>query len=70
MTNEELKEALFGGYPVIVNFPQMGEIEYKRVSHIIYGVEHGKLHISAEVLDKNRNSVTIVDPKLIRKKGA
>ncbi len=70
MNNEELKDALFGGYPVMVNLPQYGEIEYKCVSHIIYGVENGKLRITAEVLDKNRNSVTIVDPKYIRKKGA
>lgn len=68
MNNEELKEALFGKFPVIVKLPTMDDIECKCVSGIIYRVRDGKLVISAEVMDYNRNSVMIVEPKIIRKK--
>lgn len=68
MNNEELKEALFGKFPVIVKMASMGDIECKCVSGIIYRVRDGKLAIAAEVMDGNCNSVMIVDPKTIRKK--
>lgn len=70
MNNEELKEALFGKFPVIVKMSSIGDIECKCVSGIIYRVRDGKLVISGEVMDRNRNSVMIVDPKTIRKKEA
>lgn len=67
MNNEELKEALFGKFPVIVKMNGI-DIECKCVSGIIYRVRDGKLVITAEVTDRNCNSVMIVDPKTIRKK--
>ncbi len=61
MTNEQLKEALFSGCPVEHN-----GIVYKCVSAIIYRNKSGKLDVTAELTDKNDNSVSIVDPKKIK----
>lgn len=61
MTNEQLKEALFSGCQV-----EHRGIIYKCVSGIIYRNKGGKLDISAELLDKNGNSVSIVEPYLIK----
>lgn len=57
MTNEQLKEALFSGCQV-----EYRGIIYKCVSGIIYRNKGGKLDISAELMDKNNNSVSIVNP--------
>lgn len=55
MTNEEAKEAMQKQTPVVCD-----GIEYRRISAIIYRYDHrGKLYISAELLDKRANSVTI-----------
>lgn len=61
MTNEQLKEAIFSGCQV-----EHRGIIYKCVSGIIYRNKGGKLDISAELLDKNGNSVSIVEPYLIK----
>lgn len=61
MTNEELKAALFSGCPVEHN-----GIVYKCVSGIIYRNKGGKLDISAELMDKNLNSVSIVNPARVK----
>ncbi len=61
MTNEELKAALFSGCPVEHN-----GIVYKCVSGIIYRNKGGKLDISAELMDKNLNSVSIVNPERVK----
>ncbi len=61
MTNEELKAALFSGCPVKHN-----GIVYKCVSGIIYRNKGGKLDISAELMDKNLNSVSIVNPERVK----
>lgn len=61
MTNEQLKEALFSGCQV-----EHRGIIYKCVSGIIYRNKGGKLDISAELLDKNGKSVSIVEPYLIK----
>ncbi len=66
MNNEELKEALVSGRPVIFDMPSLGQLEYKCVSAIIYRHICGKLKITAELEDKCGHSVTIVDPKDIR----
>jgi hypothetical protein len=58
MSNEEPKNALLNGFPVECN-----GIAYKCVSAIVYRNKGGKIDISAEVLDKNNNSVCYVDPK-------
>lgn len=65
MTNEELKAALFSGCPIVADSPLYGKIKYKCVSAIIYRNKGGKLDVSAELLDKNNNSVSIVNPKYI-----
>lgn len=61
MTNEELKAALFSGCPVEHN-----GIVYKCVSGIIYRNKGGKLDISAELMDKNLNSVSIAKPERVK----
>lgn len=61
MTNEEIKNALFSGCQVEHN-----GIIYKCVSTIIYRLRDGKLVLSAELLDKNCNSVSIVDASRVK----
>jgi len=61
MSNEELKDALFRGCPVKYN-----GIVYLRVSAIIYRNCAGKLLLSAELLDRNQNSVTVVPPQKVQ----
>lgn len=61
MTNDELKAALFSGCQV-----EHRGIVYKCVSAIIYRNKDGNLDISAELLDKNGNSVSIVEPHLVK----
>lgn len=61
MTNDELKEALFSGCQV-----EHRGIIYKCVSGIIYRNKRGKLDITAELMDKNNNSVSIVDPAKVK----
>lgn len=61
MSNEELKNALLSGFPVEYN-----GITYKCVTAIVYRNKGGKIDISAEVLDKNNNSVCYVDPKALK----
>ena len=59
MTNEEGKTALFKRTPVIFN-----NVEYLYITKIIYSVdENYNLLISAELLDKNKRSVTIAQLK-------
>lgn len=61
MTNTELKDAMLAGIPVVHKTVRYGEVPYKRISGIIYRPgENGKIRISAELLDYNDNSVTIV----------
>lgn len=55
MTNEEGKNALFHRTPVVFN-----NIEYLYITKIIYQYDDNfNLIISAELLDKNKRSVTI-----------
>ena len=59
MTNTEAKEALKNRTPVVYN-----NIEYLYITKIIYSVdENYNLLISAELLDKNKRSVTIAQLK-------
>ncbi len=66
MNNDELKTALLNHTPVILKAPLLGEIKYERITAIIYREEKGRIVVSAELLDKNKNSVTIASPKTIR----
>lgn len=63
MSNDELKDALFGGLPVVYK-----GIEYQRVSGIIYRVMEGKLWVRAELADKCGHSIVIVDPTKVELK--
>lgn len=60
MTNEELKQALMSECEV-----KYQEIVFKCVYGIIYRKKGSKIDMSAELMDKNNNSVCIVDPKLV-----
>lgn len=68
MNNIELKEALFNQRPVVLKMPYSKDVEYTNVSALIYRVVNGKTKISAELYDKNKNSVTVAPSKYIRYK--
>ena len=52
MTNEEVKQALATGKPVIYFVPLVGDIRYDRVSAVIYRIINGELAVTAELEDK------------------
>lgn len=62
MTIEEIREAFLQETPVT-----FGGIDYEKVSALIYRKEGGKVVVSAEMLDKCKNSVTIASPLRITK---
>lgn len=71
MTNEELKEALLSKKPVIYGGSvscRPCDYEYECVSAVIYRNSGGKIKVTAELTDKNGNSVMIVDPERVRYK--
>ena len=68
MNNTELKEALFNQRPVILKMPLLDDIEYSKVSALIYRVVDGKTKITAELYDKSGNGVTVAPPEYIRYK--
>lgn len=69
MTNEELKQALLDGQPVILTLGDGFMAEYEKVTAIVYRAKNGRVLVSAEVLDKCRHSVTYCDPARLQKKG-
>jgi hypothetical protein len=66
MTSEEAKECLYTHEAVICK-----GIEYKGVSAIVYRLDPitKKIIVSAELLDKNDNSVTLARLADIERKG-
>lgn len=69
MTHDELKEALLNWRPVVHASPSIGDIEYKRVSAIIYRVnDKNKIVITAELAAASGNSVSIVSPEYVKYK--
>ncbi|MFT9055125.1 MAG: hypothetical protein ABF449_00680 [Ethanoligenens sp.] len=64
MSNDELKDALFGGLPVMYK-----NAAYRRVSGIIYRVVDGKLRVQAELLDQCGHAITIADPAQVELKN-
>ena len=70
MKNEELKQALQSGEPVIFTNTDGREIEYDCVSAIVYRMNENKITISVELLDKNKWSVIVCDPEKVRQKGS
>ena len=69
MTNEELKTALLSETPVVLESPTLGKVKYKRVSAIIYRAENGKITVSAELEDRLYKSVTVAEPRFVRKEA-
>lgn len=66
MTGTELKEALQNGRKVIANLPNQGNVEFACVSAVVYRKdEKGRIKVSAELFDKNKNSVVFAVPKSI-----
>ena len=65
MTGEELKRALVNRKPVIFKQVNGDRLEYAYISGIIYRMKNGKLDVSAELMDKNFHSVTIVSPSQV-----
>ena len=65
MTSEEAKQCLFSRSEVIYK-----DITYKCITAIIYRLDLSMKHIivSAELLDKNKNSVTIALLKDVKEK--
>ncbi len=63
MTSEEIKDALLKKYPVRAH-----DIEYACVTAVIYRESNGRIAVSGELLDKNKNSVTIVSLDKIEKR--
>ena len=62
MTNNEAKDALFARTPVVYK-----NTEYSHISAIIYRSDkNNNLIISAELMDKNKRSVTIAQLKEIK----
>lgn len=60
MTNEELKEALFSGAPVVCD-----GIRYQKITAIVYRVVNKELFISGELLDGNGNCVVYAPARRI-----
>lgn len=60
MNNEEVKQALANGKPVIYFVPLVGDVRYDRVSAVIYRIINGELAVTAELEDrKGRSTATV-----------
>lgn len=68
MTGDELKQALLNEKPVLLSQTDGQESEYACVSAIVYRKQGDKISVTAELLDKNKNSVNYCDPKRVRYK--
>ena len=70
METSELKTALLNGQVVLFDTRSAaGELEYKRVSAVIYRADGmGGIRVTAEIEDRNGRSVVIADPAKIRYK--
>lgn len=66
MTDTELKEALQTARPVVVKIPRQETMTFDCVYGISYRRnERGGITVSAELLDKNKNSVIVTEPKFV-----
>ena len=66
MTNPELKEALRTARPVVVKIPRQEVMNFDCVYGISYRRnDRGGITVSAELLDKNKNSVIVTEPKFV-----
>ena len=60
MNNEEVKQALANGKPVIYFVPLVGDVNFDRVSAVIYRIINGELAVTAELEDKKGRSTATV----------
>lgn len=60
MTNEEVKQALVTGKPVIYFEPLVGDVRYDRVSAVIYRIINGELAVTAELEGREGRSTATV----------
>lgn len=60
MTNEEVKQALANGKPVIYFVPLVGDVRYDRVSAVIYRIINGELAVTAELEEREGRSTATV----------
>lgn len=60
MTNEEVKQALVTGKPVIYFVPLVGDVRYDRVSAVIYRIINGELAVTAELEEREGRSTATV----------
>ena len=66
MTNSEIKETLQNGKPVVVKIPRQKAMSFDCVHGITYRRNPiGGIIVSAELLDKNKNSVIVTEPKFV-----
>lgn len=63
MSGAELKNTLMSGCAVSYD-----GVDYAKVSAIIYRCVNGQIKVTAELLDKNGNSVTIAPSERVTKK--
>lgn len=60
MTNEEVKQALVTGKPVIYYVPLVGDVRYDKVSAVIYRIINGELAVTAELEGREGRSTATV----------
>ena len=66
MTGTALKAALQNGRRVVAKIANQGEVEFDCVSAVVYRRdEKGRIKVSAELLDKNKNSVVFAELKSV-----
>ena len=66
MDNEQLKQALLSGCPVIYNDLINGDVSCRCVSSVVYTADNGVIRVSVELLDGNGNSRYRCRPERVR----
>lgn len=71
MTREEAKAAFLDECTVIFDAPTIKatRLHYAKITALIYRKLRGEVHMSVELLDKSRHSVTIATPERVRRAG-
>lgn len=63
MTGEEAKQALLAGSPVVFDHPALGPTVYTEIHAIRYMKGKNGVAVNLEMLDKNKNSITVAPIK-------
>ena len=63
MTGEEAKKAMLESLPVVFNHPGLGTITYTNIYAIRYMKGKKGVAVFLELLDKNKNSITVAPMK-------